>query len=56
MKALIHDIMLSEISQRKTSCDLTYMWSLKNKTNQQKPRKRLIKLVVARGKGSWENV
>ena len=26
-------IMLSEISQRKTNNDITYMWNLKNKTN-----------------------
>ena len=32
-------IMLSEISQRKTTYDFTHMWNLRSKTNEQRERK-----------------
>ena len=45
--------MVSEISKRETPYDIIYMGNLKNKTNEQRNRDRIIntenKLVVARG-------
>ena len=36
----LEDIMLSEISQRKTIIYFSYVWNLTNKTNAQKPTQR----------------
>ena len=49
----LEGIMLSEISQRETLHDFTYMWNLKNKTNEQtqQNRTRLIETGSCRGEG-----
>ena len=36
----LEDIMVSEINQRQTLYDITYMWNLKNKTNEQTEQNR----------------
>ena len=42
MDGLRGSTMLSEISQRPIPYHFTYMWNLKNKTDKQKPRNRLV--------------
>ena len=50
-------MMLSGVSQRKTNMyDFTYMWNLKNKTNEQTKQKQSQRSrVTARGKEGWGN-
>ena len=49
----LESIMLSEISQRQTPYDFTYMWSLKNKINGQS-RNKLIDTENKSMAARWE--
>ena len=52
--------MLSEMSQKKTPHDFTYMWNLKNKTNEETEQKQIHRYLeqtaesCQRGEGSGE--
>ena len=54
----VQGIVLSEIRQRKTPYDFTYMWNLKKKQTNKQVKNKLVdtenRLVVARGRcGGW---